>query len=421
MSLIGGLFYLLRTPSTENQAISIGSYDPQRPANQLAQLQLEQAANASTLWSLTDQRRYAELQLALGNAQPMLAYFADGNPATMADVPFLKAHARPQVSTNPAAAIESLEQLLDIVPDDGETNYLLGLLWLTENPTRADTYLARAATDTDYAIAANELRSAIQQGLVNVHRLAQSLIDLEEWYFAERILNLAIAENNTDFVSYAYRGYVKEQQGGSGLADFEHALGLAPESPLPYYFLGLRWRDIPSEREAALDALNRAYALDPTNAAFAVELALTLQAVGDLNQAANWYEVAIDLEPENEEWHQQRAAFYAETEYARDTDGLLRIRESQLRFPENPHMLASLGYASYLLGRYDEARTHLNAALALEPDTARTQYFYGLALDALNDLPGAISAFTRAVSLAGGNAGYGGLAQRQLERLRVAP
>jgi tetratricopeptide (TPR) repeat protein len=419
MSIMGGAFYLLRTSDATPPPLPIGAYDPGLPQNQLLRLQIEHVGTSS--WTLANQRQYAELELLRNNPQPLLAYFAAGNPATSNDVPFMKAYARDRLVDDPDRAIELLNQVITVAPTDAEAYYLLGLLLLTDDPAQAEAYLARAATDDDYADRAGQLREGIRAGLVDVHELAQILIDIEEWRFAEELLTLAIANNINDYVSYAYRGHVREQQGRSGLNDLEHALGLAPESPLPYYFLGLRWREIPSERDTALFALNRAYALAPTNAVFAIELAVTLQAFGDLNQAANWYDVAIGLDPENETWHQQRAAFYAETEYARDTDGLLRIREAHLRFPQNDHILASLGYASYLLGSYDDARTHLNAALAIEQDTARTQYFYGLALDALDDLPGAIAAFTRAVTLAGNNASYGSLAQRQLERLRVAP
>lgn len=419
MGLGGGVLYVLRTPDTlQPAATPHGIYNSELPANQIAYLQQQPT---DTIWSISAQHTYAQHWLSLGSPQPLLAYFAAGNAATPADVPFLKDYAQQHFFQAPETSINILNRVIEVVPEDAEANYLLALLYLADNPALADTFLARAATDTLYAETANRLRGGIANGLADIYALAQILIDAEEWLFAEQFLTFAIAENPNDFVSYAYRGYVREQQGKSGLQDLEHALGLAPESALPYYFLALRWRDIPGEEAATLAALNRAYNLDPTNAAFATELGMTLQQFGDLQQAANWYDLAIALEPENEDWHQQRAAFYAETEYARDTDGILEIAESHNLFPENPHILASLGYASYLLGRYDEARVHLTRATGLDANSARTQYYYGLALDAVDDLPGAISAFTRAVRLSDDTSGYGGLAQRQLERLRVVP
>ena len=119
---------------------------------------------------------------------------------------------------------------------------------MASDPAQADIYLSRAAADNRYVQSTSRLRAAIAEGLVDTYSLSGVLIDLEEWLFAEQILTLTLAENPDDFVSYAYRGYAREQQGKSGLQDFEHALGLAPESPLPYYFLALRWRDMPMKK-----------------------------------------------------------------------------------------------------------------------------------------------------------------------------
>lgn len=383
--------------------------------NQLTQLLLE--TNAFNAWTLEQQRRYVVLRYELGDSQPWLALLNSGASLTAEDEVILRLLADRQLTQgNTQQAIELLELLLGISPDDG-LRYDLGLLWLPVDADVAQAYLQTIDPTSDYGEAATQILEAMQAD--DWLNLGLVLSDLAAWPAAEYVMTQAIADDPLRWEAYLYRGYIRDQQNGDGLADLETALGLSDTPSLPLYFIGLHWRDIDDAPEAAVAVFELATEFDPTNPAITIELALTYDQLGRRDLAGEWLEITIRLDPDNVEWHRLRARFYAE---APDDDNVLLqpIEQSLVVFPDDADLLTSLGYANYRLGEYTASRTQLIRAVELTPDAPRTQYYYAVTMERFGDMSAAIDGYWTAYNSRLTNPNpYAILAERALMRLRV--
>jgi len=376
-------------------------------------------------WSNATRQQYAEYRQILGSSQPMLALFTLDPDILGEDiVPVLRDLGMTEVGKqNWEAAVEYLTALVALQPDDTETNYILGLITITEDTRRAFSYFDAIDRDSPYSTSVNVLREVVLNFSnpvteADYQSLGLALIELEAWVFAERAFNTAIAIEQ-DWLSYTYRGYVRDHIAEkSGFNDYGNALALAPTSPLVYYFLGLHWRQV-DDLDASRDAFLNAYFLETTNAAYAVETGRAYQLLGNNIAAEDWFNVAVALEPDNVQWQQLRAAFYANEGFALEEDGVAAIQEAYTLAPENPDILTSLGYAYLQLEDTEMAQNYLELAIALEPNNARAQYIYGLTMTEQQDGEAAIAAFLQAVEIEGTTAGYGLLAARSLQQLGI--
>lgn len=382
--------------------------------NQLVAVQLSSRANG---WTVDLQRQYAHLRALQGDDRPLLALFNSNIPLALADKPFLIKLATQQlIQHNFQQAITLFEQALQLDPTDDITRYQLGLLWLIDDPTQAMTLLAAIDTTTPLGSQAQEISAVLPP--TDLLALGLVLTELGEWIAAERVMSELIHIEPMNWRAYLYRGYLRDQQGGNGMDDLETALGLSDNPALVLYFLGLHWRSVDNNLEAALDAFELATEIDPQNPAVAIEVALTYQEMGRDELAIQWFDQTLRLDPYNIDWHRLRAAFYAEIDP--ETVSIPPIEQSLALFPQDPHLLTSLGYANHQIGEYSAARPLLIEAVRLDPTSPRTQYYYGVSMEHFGDISAAIGAYLAAYDtrLADPNP-YAVLAERALLRLRV--
>ena len=200
----------------------------------------------------------------------------------------------------------TLRQWMALEPANGNALYWWGLYLAPEDPIAASEVLTRAAADGEWGERAEYARDALAGygalPLTEAHtRLGVTLAGLHEWAFAERTLTLAVEANALNPTALAYLGLARDQQGRDGLPSIQAALALSPNDPVLHYLAGLHWRQAGDDR-AAVDAFSQAYWLDPANPAPAVEVAVTLQRLGDIDEAARWYELAVSVAPDNLQW-----------------------------------------------------------------------------------------------------------------------
>ncbi|MCZ7539498.1 MAG: tetratricopeptide repeat protein [Anaerolineae bacterium] len=318
------------------------------------------------------------------------------------------------------AAGRTLRALLAASPDDAVAHLRLGMLLAPVEPEAAALHLLRAETDPALAGQARRVLDALPDGS---RRRAESLTGLGialggagEWALAQRALELALESSAANPVALAYLGYALDQQGMDGLPSLERARAMAPTDPQVNYLLGLHWR-LAGDYEAAHAAFLRAYWAAPDNPALAAELGLTLREWGDLAQAEAWLRIAVALEPEQAQWIESLAAFYAETGFGLEGEGLTFLKAACERAPDNASLRASLGWALYHLGQTERAHEELSAAVALAPADVRSRYYFGMVLERLGDSEGALGAYEFVAEHAPPESLYAVLAARGLVRL----
>lgn len=317
----------------------------------------------------------------------------------------------------------SIQKILSLDPQDSWANYQLGLLLAIDDPASATNYLTAVATNPTYASDATRINQLVTtrnaEDMATYFRsLGLALVDIQAWFYAEHAFDSSLALDGVDWFSFAYRGYVRDKHGGDGLNDLETSVGLAPNTALPYYFLGLHYRDTtPQDFTKAHDAFATAFLLEPRNPAFAVEIAQTYQFQSQYELAAEWYAIAISNDPSNSQWASLQAAFYADSEYLLDEEGLGLIEDAYRLAPQDASILASLGRAYYVKNDFTQARQYLEEAVQRDPNDPRARYYFATLLAREGDTVAARANFEKVIELAGDQSTYGTLAVRVLAQL----
>jgi tetratricopeptide (TPR) repeat protein len=166
-------------------------------------------------------------------------------------------------------------------------------------------------------------------------------------------------------------------QGKDGLAAYEQALALAPDSPVAQFFTGLYWRRA-GDAHAALPYLQAAQQLDPQNPAFAAEIGGAHASLGDLPAAELWLTQAVTLGEDDVRWWRLLARFSIDNEYHVAELGLPAARQAVGLDPDNADGADILGYALLLTGDLANAQKMLERALALNAQSASVYFHLGV-------------------------------------------
>lgn len=161
-----------------------------------------------------------------------------------------------------------------------------------------------------------------------------------------------------------------------------------------YYELG--------EFDEALSWVRKARVLARSSASVANLEAVSLIALGKLDEAAAIIADVLNREPYN------REAMYAAGELdiarGRSADALLRYRNAVTRYPDDRRLLISLALVSGSLGDDITALSFIDRALARHPDDYRVYYYAAYVNARANRLPQAVSYSEQTLSL---KPGYG--------------
>jgi TolB-like protein/cytochrome c-type biogenesis protein CcmH/NrfG len=214
----------------------------------------------------------------------------------------------------------------------------------TRNPAAFDAYLRGA--------------KALNNSVPNFKLLQTALASFTEAIGLDANYALALAGRSLaliDYSAYFVTGAAIPEGFAKALADARHALALAPELP---------------EGQMALARIFAWGSLDFT-------------------QASEAWERAMSLAPGDARILREYGLFAAAM--GRPDAGLAAARRAVVLDPLGPRSHFTLGQALFLAHRYPESVTAFNDALALEPDTADTYAWRGLAYYALADFDSARS------------------------------
>jgi len=192
------------------------------------------------------------------------------------------------------------------------------------------------------------------------------------------------------------------QQGDAAAAEraFKAAEALAPDLPEVHNNLGLIYAG-QGQHERAVAAFRRALELEPGIAATEHNLAVSLQALGQYDEALQHYQAALALGERQVSTLANMAVAYYE---AGKPDEAVEAAQQTLGLPGGEDVAPAylvLGAVALESRQPEQALAHLDRAIDLEPDLGQAYFFQGLTYKAL-DLPAeAVTAFERALALAG--------------------
>lgn len=155
--------------------------------------------------------------------------------------------------------------------------------------------------------------------------------------------------------------------------------------------------------------------LEPGHRAARVELALVLEAAGDLEGAVEQLTAALKREPEGADLLVHRGALLGLLKQYADAE--VDLRRVLRKEPQHPAALFHLGVVQVRKGLNVEGAPTLRKALEADPANTAGWYALGEALTGLNDLAGAEGALRRTLELAPSYPRAAHLLGRVLDRL----
>lgn len=319
-------------------------------------------------------------------------------------------------------ALLTLTELARVRAGDTSVVYRLALLTAATTPDEALSRLTLAADlSPELQPATNLLIEAIEAGRAagddtyTFGRVGFALIQLSEWPLAEVALTQAINRDGEYADAFAYLGLAQDMQGKDGLPSYQHALDVAPASPLAQFLMGLHWRRL-GDSNSALPYLKAAQALDPNNPAVAAEIGGAYAALGDLTSAEIWFTEAVRKDEQNADFWLLLARFHVDHDFHMTELGLPAARMAAGLNPSSALAADALGYALFLTNDPINAEKMLLRALELDNDLASAYYHLGLLYQQQARLTEAETVLTHALAL-DPEGTYGGLALKTLASL----
>ena len=294
-------------------------------------------------------------------------------------------------------AVDTLDQLVTLDPENGWGHYQLGLIRAAFDPAAAATHLQAAARVPAYTETANSLL-AVVENQADAYVVGVRLARLDLWPYAELAFQRAIDQGDAPVEALAYIGLARDQQGKDGQALVSQAVATSPENALIRYLEATHLR-VTGDYRGSLESLIQATALEPDNPVYYAELGTAYQFMGDLESAERWLKVANNLSNGDPQFQQMLALFYAEEAYNLDGGGLETVENATVMLPNDPDLRAGFGWALYTMGRTEDGLNQLDSALEIEPNNVRALYYKAqILLETSDDREAAIRLLERAAS-----------------------
>jgi len=269
-----------------------------------------------------------------------------------------------------------LDEALRLAPTDKKAAALAGRLALTDDLDTAETWFKRAG-DADMLAVLEAVRAEPDPTRTDL-LLGAAFLQRGELTLARRHLERQVAVTPDGVEALVYLGHTLDLLGETAAAGemLRQAVELDPDSAPAYYFLGLHHRLVGNLTDA-LAALWEAHLRDPENAAQRVEMAETFVELGDYASAEEWYRGAVEVAPDDIEFHLLLVHFYLDHLYRVEEGGLPAAQAAVDLAPEDARAHDLLGWAYYLSGDAVAGEQSLLRALELDPNLVDAHYHLG--------------------------------------------
>ncbi len=272
----------------------------------------------------------------------------------------------------------ALNTLLTAYPLDSmnsELNYQLGIQLAAQEPDSARQYLQVALADVRRQMGAQILLDLLDNTkniAGTVERfiyIGQALAQIEEWDVAVHAFQQAVDIDPDNAIGQALLAEALQRMGEDGFPALEKAMKLDPEGEMVNGLAALYFNR-QGKPEAALEYLKRALTANPSAVVWEIETANILAQMGELEDALQHYQTAIQMDEENWVSWKALAMFSISRNYEVNTIGLDAARKALLLNPNSPALLDLMGTGLMLLGDLDSAERYFLQADALDPDQA---------------------------------------------------
>ena len=276
-------------------------------------------------------------------------------------------------------AQDYLTQVLQLEPSTDQAasaHALLGRLLMADDPVQAAHHLRQAGDASLLAVL--DVAQAEQDPTRRSLLLGAAFLQRDELILARHHFEQALSLSPGSAEAHAYLAHTLDRLGQTGRARqlLEQALELDPDSVLAYYFLGLHHRRV-GHVEEAQETLWSALLRDTENAALRIAMAETFLEQSDYERAEEWYQAAVQVAPEDIEFHLLLAHFYLDHLYRVEEKGLAAATAATTLVPDDARAQDLLGWAYYLAGDADSSQETLALALSLDPGLASAHYHLG--------------------------------------------
>ena len=197
---------------------------------------------------------------------------------------------------------------------------------------------------------------------------------------------------------------------------FDRALAIDPQDARIHYSRGVVLAQLGRMHEA-LAAFDEALKINPQFAKVHYSRGLALAQLGRMDEALAAFDRALAINPQDAEAHHGRGLALAQL--GRMDEALAAFDRALAINPQDARAHHRRGVALALLGRIDEALVAFDRALAINPQDAKAHHGRGLALAKLGRMDEALAAFDRALAIDPQDAeahSSRGLALTELER-----
>ena len=320
-----------------------------------------------------------------------------------------------------SAALDGWRASLLQQPGDASAHYQLGLLLMTAAPQEALPELMQAAKlDPALDASVQDMRAALNAGLLSDDRAYQLLISgralgaAGDWDLAAEAFHNAVAARPDYADAWGWLSEAKQQQGQDGSTEMERALAINPNSALLQSLYGL-YLERQKQPKKALEAFQKAVALEPGDPGWEMALAGAYEQTGDLVAALEHYQHAVALSPGQATAWQALAEFSLRNSADLVGTGLPAVRRLVELSKDDWQADDLAGQILLETGDAVGAEVLLKKASELAPTQAAPYLHLGVLYLQMGDHPAA-NAKLRQAMLFDPNGPYGWQAKRLLEQ-----
>jgi tetratricopeptide (TPR) repeat protein len=318
--------------------------------------------------------------------------------------------------------LTAIQKGLALQPQNAELTAGYAILLMSESPSDAIPALEQAAAlDPSQAARLNNFAATLKLALSDpspAYQLTisgQALAETGDWLLAQRTFENAVRANPRYAPAWAWLGEARQKTGApNALEALNQALRLTPSDPATLAMRGLYYQRT-GEYARAVGDFTLAIQADPQNVFWQLALAEAYDRLGDLNSAAREYQRATEVAPTDPQAWRALALFCLSRDIFIDELAFPAAQTALKLDPNNPQSMDLMARAYLAREQVDLALPLLEKAIELAPQDPSPRFHLGLLYLQTGQMPLAEQAF-RAALERDPNGALGDQARRILER-----